>query len=160
MTIHDTQKIKQRPVTAEMTPAQIKNYKREVREEQHGNTGTVDYRDAWNGRSYSTPVQPLSDFVPPKFNTHPSQEVSSMTQTSQFKTELIQKWKNSIEKMKEQITKLQNDKSLSVAERQKKIARRIDIINDYEFSIKQAQEYIDRERRKAQALFNTQTQTK
>ena len=78
---------------------------------------------------------------------HKSQKVTIMTyiHTPREKEAMIQKWYESIEKLKQQIEKLKEDKNLSVAERQKKIAKRLDIIDGYEFSIKQAKEYLKRE---------------
>ncbi len=75
-----------------------------------------------------------------------------MPYNPQTKAELIQRYKLSIAKLEDQIEKLHTDKTLSVAERQKKIARRVEIINDYKISIKQAQDYIDREYAKAKQI--------
>jgi len=69
------------------------------------------------------------------------------------KQELIKKWTCSIAKLNQQIAQLQADKTLSVAERQRKIARRQEIINGYKFSIEQAKEYLEAQHRKSQALF-------
>ena len=69
------------------------------------------------------------------------------------KKELIQKWKESVHKLEQQIVKLQEDNTLSVAERQKKIARRYEIIADYEFSIAQAEDYLRRESQRTARLY-------
>ncbi len=77
----------------------------------------------------------------------------AMSYTPREKIALIQKWYESIEKLKQQIEKLKEDKNLSVAERQKKIAKRLDIIDGYEFSIKQAKEYLERENMKTRDMY-------
>lgn len=73
---------------------------------------------------------------------------------------LINKWTESIHKLEHQIKLIQKDPELSVAERQKKIAKRQEIIENYKFSIRQAREFLDRESAKSRFLYNKYSKTK
>ncbi len=72
------------------------------------------------------------------------------------KSELIQKWKMSIEKLNRQILQIQSDTSLAADDRQKKIAHRQNIIDGYSLSIKQAEEYIERETLRTHQIYEHQ----
>ena len=139
MTIQDTGKIKQQPVTTNMTTEELKKYRETVREARQGNTGSFDYEDAWRGRCFQTEQRPLSDEIPLK----PTKESNMQYVPTSAKAELIIKWTNSIEKLEKQIEKIKADKTLSTADRQKKIARRLEIIANYRASIKQTKEYME-----------------
>lgn len=72
----------------------------------------------------------------------------------------IRKWVSAIEKLEQQIELLKADQSLSVIERQKKIARRMDIISNYKFEIRQAQDYIDLQNKKTAEIYERDSKTK
>lgn len=79
-----------------------------------------------------------------------------MTNNITEKMELVTKYRNAIEKLNQQICKIQSDGTLTDAERQKKIARRMDIIDGYTLSIQKAEEYIQRETIRARQLYESQ----
>lgn len=160
MTIHNTSKIMQRPVTDGMTHEQLKQFRETVREAQHGNCPyEIDFADAWRGRSYCVGPKTMSDYIPPKFNNE-QKEVMMPDMPTTAKAEQIKKWAASIDKLEAQIEKLRDDKTLSVAERQQKIQRRLNIINDYKYSIKMAKEYLDRRARNDKELYAKFMKTK
>ena len=79
-----------------------------------------------------------------------------MTNCINEKAELISKYKNSIEKLNQQIREIQSDNTFTDDERKKKIARRMDIINCYTLSIQQAEEYIKRETLRTHQIYEHQ----
>ena len=152
---------KQRPVTDSMTNEQKKMHDIEVREARYANgISSVDYSYARGGRSIYVEPKPMSDdlsYWPPmkqEVNLNEQEAISMLPYTTQPKAELIQKWNLAIDKLQGQIKVLQNDKTLSVAEKQKKIARRLEIISDYQDSIRRAQEFIEREKQKYKEMYD------
>lgn len=161
MTILDTTKIKQRPVTDSMTPEQLKQYKQDLREAQRGNTcATFDYSSAWRGHSFFTTPKPMSDDLTYPPIKHKVQEAYPMPYNAHNKAELIRKCKSSIAKLEQQIEKIKTDKTLSVADKQRKIAKRMEIIDNYRLSIKQAQEYINYENQRNKEMLDKYMKTK
>lgn len=159
MCLHDVTKIKQRPLTDSMTPEELKQYEQEVREARYANPAT--HKQGKYVRWVRVEPKPMSDYLTYKPRQHKSQEVFPMMFAStQTKTELIKKWTESISKLRKQIEVLSQDTCLSVAERQKKIARREEIIKDYEFSIKQAREYLDAWKQHVQEINNQMYKSK
>ena len=79
-----------------------------------------------------------------------------MTNNITEKMELVTKYRNAVEKLNQQIRKIQSDDTLTDAERQKKIAHRMDIIDGYTLSIQKAEEYIQRETIRARQLYESQ----
>ncbi len=79
-----------------------------------------------------------------------------MTNNIDEKMELVTKYRNAVEKLNQQIRKIQSDGTLTDAERQKKIAHRMDIIDGYTLSIQKAEEYIQRETIRARQLYESQ----
>ncbi|MBR2286005.1 MAG: hypothetical protein IJ866_00905 [Alphaproteobacteria bacterium] len=160
MTIFNTDSIRQRPTTDGMTPEQLKEFYKTAREARRGTCGgLLEQMNAGHVHSYFTQPKPLSDYLTyypdKKQKEYPMADIPSSN-----KRELINKYYAAIDKLEAQIKKLQDDKTLSVAERQKKIARRLDIIKDYRFSIENAKQYLAAREKKDQELYNKFFKTK
>lgn len=145
----------QKPITEGMTPEQLKQYNEEVHEAQRSNAyKPIDMRDAWRGHSSYTSAKPLSDYstYQPAIRRMPD-AFSSIYAPLHTKQELIQKWTNIIAEMEQKIKEIRADETLPASERKTKIARRMEIIRDCRFSLKQAQEYIKSQKQREKKLY-------
>ena len=160
MTIFNTKSIRQRPTTDGMTPEQLKEFYETAREARRGTCGgLLEQMNAGHVHSYFTQPKPLSDYL--TYYSDKKQKEYPMTDIpASNKSELIKKWTASIDKLEAQIEKIKKDQTLSVADRQKKIARRLDIIKDYRFSIDQTKAYLAARSQKSQELYNRFFKTK
>ena len=147
MTLQNTSKIKQRPVTDGMTDAELQEYKKAVREEQYGNVGG----SVWDppfvfDASYRVEEKPLSDDLGyGRFNKEEykrQKEEMEVLAGYQNKRKLIEKWKEYIEKMNNRIKQIQADNTLPVLTKQKKIQNCLNCIEEYKRSIEHAEKFL------------------
>ena len=138
----------QKPITEDMTPERLDKYNKMVHDEQLGNTPNPwpNMPYVWGGKSYHVTQKPMSDELKCDSNrSNKAEEIESLN-VCQNKTKLIEKWKQSIKKLTAQIEEIKADQTLAEDDRQRKIARRTEIINNYKQSIKRETEFIQSQR--------------
>ena len=146
-------KIKQQPVTANMTPEQLREYKEAVREAQHGNASNIWDIVPGHGFSGKVSAKTMSDDL----NDAGSKHNDSVKRVEDYwimnahsdKAEQIRRWSGNIKELQEQVKKITNDQYMDRAEKEKKIKIRLNIITDLRDSIRRANEYLERKRQLA-----------
>ena len=152
--------MKQKPITDGMTDEQKREYAKYVREQQRGNVDNpwtaMPYVNS--GISRHIPKKPMSDDLGDGQYALGEQvrrrEEREILAARQNKLQLIAKWQMSIEKLTAQIEKIKSDATLSTADKQRKIARRLEIIEHYKNNIAQAQEFIEYQNTKARKIYD------
>lgn len=153
----------QRPVTEGMNAKQIREFYERVREEKLGNPA-----NAWDivpgGASYKIEDKPLSDDLRYEYSANEGREMAKqdleILAERNDKSKQILKWIRSVEKLTAQIKVIEADTTMSVADKQRKIARRQEIINGYNHDIEEALDFIAKEKAKNRELFAKYQKTK
>ena len=116
---------------------------------------------------YMIRTQLMSDEIPDdtfmdQFVTQYQREIDEYSKKfpTSTKTELIQKWRARIDKMREEIKKIRDDKDLNDEEKKHKIERRLEIIKNDSQSIDQALEYLRQRGLAAREMFAKLQNTK
>ena len=140
-----------------------KNYA-DGREAQYGNTGNVWDVLPVSGVSYKIPEQPMSDDLRYKYSRREERKMEQQDMEvlagRQNKRELIKKWEKYIEKMNDQIKRIQADVTLNTAVKQRKILRCTEIIASYKQEIDKAEKYLAAEAAKNHELYEQYMKTK
>ena len=154
----------QKPVTEGMTPEELREYQESVREARYGNPP-----NAWDcfpasGISKKVETHPMSDDLgyglPHENEKIKQQEDHEVLSGRQNKPKQIKKWKQAIAKLLAQIEKIQADMTISTLEKQRKIARRQEIIENYKQDILSAMEYIEYQNKKSREIYKDHTKSK
>ena len=157
---------RQKPVTEGMSPEELKKFKEDAREAQRGNVHySLDIADAWRGRSSYTTSKPLSDYTGERGLFYKEQykkikQDREVLATRQNKSKQIEKWEQAIEKLTAQIEKIKADPTLVPREKQSKIEKRQQIIENYKYDIQQATEYIERKNTEMRTIYGKNEKTK
>ena len=164
MTLHNTSKIKQRPVTDGMTDEELARYKKEVHEARRGNTDNIWDTPVGFGASYCVEPKPLSDDLKyggfKKEERKREHEEMEVLAEHKDKHELIKKWKEYVEKQKNRIKQIEADKTLPVLTKQKKIQACLDKISEYQQSIKNTEDFLAQKSAEERARYEQYMKTK
>lgn len=158
-------RILQAPVTEGMTKEQLHEFYEATHEENRGHLGP----GVWDcvtdsGASYQIEEKPMSDDLRyGHFNReqHKQEQLDhEVLAARQDKNKQIEKWKSFIEKMQEQIKRIQADSTMDIAKKQRKILRCTEIIKEYETSIANAEKFLAAEAEKNRILYEKYNKTK
>ena len=158
------ERVLQAPVTDGMTKEQLHEFYKATHEENCGTLGPGVWDCVGSGASYKIEDKPLSDDV--QYKNSAAEERAMVKQDLEVlagrndKSKQILKWIGFVEKLTAQIKVIEADATMSVADKQRKIAHRQEIINGYNRDIEQALDFIAKEKAKNKELYAKYQKTK